>query len=327
MCEMNLTNYIVQNNIDSYKKAVQYDPTKTVSLRNAFARDMRVRFNELIRVIKKSIDTNDCFGLKEKNVIIANQMYPVAPNGFDFPRSQQKIEAFMSWLQQQVDNGIITVVQFQQIGKSIENAWFNLYIADSYKRGIARARQEMLSAGLSVPSITASGGIDAVFGLPMHMDRVGILYTRTFNLLKGVTDDMAKKISEILAQGMIDGDNPVALARKLVSVINGEGIGDLGITDSLGRFIPARRRAEMIARSEIIRAYAESSLQEYKNWGVFGVSAKVEFATAGDQRVCPQCSSLQNQVFSLEEASGIIPVHPSCRCTWLPYIESNQKYM
>jgi intein/homing endonuclease len=42
------------------------------------------------------------------------------------------------------------------------------------------------------------------------------------------------------------------------------------------------------------------------------VSIKSEFVTAGDDRVCSQCEALEAQIFTIEEAQGIIPVHPSC---------------
>jgi SPP1 gp7 family putative phage head morphogenesis protein len=79
----------------------------------------------------------------------------------------------------------------------------------------------------------------------------------------------------------------------------------------------------MLARTEIIRAYAESSLQEFRNWEVEGVNALCEFQTAEDERVCSKCSHLQGVIYTIDEASGVIPVHPSCRCIWLPILYEN----
>ena len=303
----------------------RYDPTHTTGLRNAFARDMNRRFAELSKMVRKSVDTNDCFGLRKKD-ITTFQMTPAYPDQFAFPRSQAKIEEFMKWLRTQVDAGIITVGEYNQVGSALDSSWTNMYILDSYKRGVMRARYEMINGGMLIPTIEASGGIDAVMSTMIHMDRVGILYTRVFEQLKGVTEDMATKISQILSQGIIDGDNPVLLARKLVAAIDGSNAGALGITDSLGRFIPARRRAEMIARTETIRAFSEATLNEFRNWGILGVSVKAEFRTAMDDRVCPECGQHEKQVFTIEEASGMIPMHPNCRCAWIPYIPDILKY-
>jgi len=130
---------------------------------------------------------------------------------------------------------------------------------------------------------------------------------------------MDQLISRILAQGIADGDNPRLLARKLVAVIDGTGAGELGITDSLGRFIPAARRAEILARTEIIRAHHQAMIQEYMNWGVEGVTILAEWKTAGDHRVCERCEAHEGETFTLEVAMNMIPLHPQCRCLALPY--------
>ena len=259
------------------------------------------------------------------NGITILQMTPI-PRPFIFLRSSEKIEAFMEWLQKQVDLGILQVGIAKQIGTAVENAWTNIYILDSYKRGVMRAVDEMKKAGMNVTSVEQRGGIQAIMGLPFHVDRVGLLYTRVYSDLKGITTAMDTIISRILAQGMGDGDSPALLARKLVASINGTGVGDLSLTDSIGRFIPAMRRADILARTEIIRAHHVAMIQEYKNWGVEGIMVKGEWKTAGDERVCEKCAELEGRIFTLDEIEGMIPYHPQCRCIALPYIEELQKY-
>jgi len=133
---------------------------------------------------------------------------------------------------------------------------------------------------------------------------------------------MDTQISRVLSQGLIDGDGPRLLARKLVATIDGTGMGELGITDTLGRYIPAKRRAEMIARTEVIRAHHLATIQEYRNWAVEGVRVKAEWKTAGltDARTCDECKELEGHVFSLDEIEKMIPKHPNCRCVALPYL-------
>jgi len=235
------------------------------------------------------------------------------------------LEAFMKWLQEQVDKGILEVGAYQQIGRGVNDAWTNLYILDSYKRGIIRARSELKKAGLDIPSVDASGGIEIVMGLPMHVDRVGLLFTRVFNDLKGVTTAMDTIISRVLAQGLADGDGPAFLARKLVASINGTGMGDLAVKDALGRYMPAMDRAVLIARTEIIRAHHVATIMEYRNWGLEGIRVKAEWNTAGDDRVCPLCMALEGKVFTLDEIEPMIPLHPGCRCIALPWIAELEK--
>jgi len=297
-----------------------YDPTRTTVLRNAFARDLKKRFNELTMIIRRAVYEEDVFGLGQTK-LRSFQMSSPGTKAFAFPRSTDKVSAFSEWLQTQVDRGILEVKEYQQIGSGIEGAWTNKYISDSYKRGVIRARYELQKAGFNVPTIDQTGGLEISLSTPFHIDRVGLLYSRTYNGLKGITTAMDTQISRILAQGIADGDGPLLLARKLVATINGTGMGNLGITDSLGRFIPAKRRAEILARTEIIRAHHQATIQEYKNWAVEGVVVKAEWATAQDNRVCPECALLEGEIFTLETAMNMIPIHPSCRCIALPYKE------
>jgi SPP1 gp7 family putative phage head morphogenesis protein len=296
--------------VSIYKIANLYDPSGTTALRNAFARDMNKRFSELTAKIREGVVKNDCFGLNKD--IQTLQMVPPQFRQFAFMRDPEKVEAFMAWLQTQVDKGLLKVSIFQQVGKAVEAVWTNMYILDSYKRGVIRAREELRKAGLDIPSIESSGGIDIVMGNLFHMDRVGLMFTRTFTELQGITAAMDVQISKILAQGLIDGDGPRLLARKLISTINGDGVDRLGIKDTLGRFISAQRRAEMLARTEILRSFNEAQLVEFKNWGIEGVSVLAEISTAGDDRVCFRCQPLEGKIYTLEEVSGLLPLHPNC---------------
>ena len=308
----------------SEKVRQNYDPTHTTVLRNMFARDMKRRFAEIIRAVKIGVYTNDCFGLKPK--IRAFQITPPAEEAFAFARSSAKLSAFMKWLQQQIDKGLLTVQELEQVGTSIEAVWMNMYLYDAYKRGVIRARMEMRNAGMDIPTIDETGGIGLVLGLPMHLERIGLIFTRTFTGLKGITDAMDHVISQILAQGLAEGDGPALLSRKIVAAIDGTGLGELGITDRLGRFIPAERRAMMLARTEIIRAHHLATIQEYRNWAALKIYLKAEWRTGRDDRVCPECAKMEGKVFTLDEAEGMIPAHPNCRCIFLPWSEELLQY-
>lgn len=302
-----------------------FDPTRTTALRNAFATDMKRRFAELIKAIWMGVGKNDAFGITPK--LHTFQISTPPTGAFAFARSQEKLTAFMKWLDRQVEAGILTVRDLEQIGTGVEAMWTNMYLYDSYKRGVMRARYEMQRAGMQIPSVEDSGGLEIILGAPFHIDAMGLVFTRMFTDLKGITEAMDSIISRILAQGLADGDGPRLLARKIVSAINGKDLGTLGITDRLGRFMPASRRAEILARTEIIRAHHVATIQEYRNWGVLGITVKGEWRTAGDDRVCTECEKLEGKIFTLDEIEGLIPLHPQCRCIALPYIEELSPYL
>lgn len=312
MCE-------VCQHINIYAKVKQFDPTHTTSLRNAFANDMSKRFKKLISLIEDAIVTKDVFGLQNK-LFSTNA---AAPNQFAFGTSDAKVQAFMEWLRQMVQQELLTIKMMSQVGAGLNQAWTNMYVEDSYKRGIARAKYEMKKAGYLLPEDIFDKSVAASFNNPFHMDRVGMLYSRVYSDLKGITDQMDTQISKVLAQGMIDGENPRTMARKMRAVIEGGG-EELGITDTLGRFIPAKRRAEILARTETVRAYHQANIQEMKNWGIEGVSVVAEWSTAEDDRVCDKCKAMtidedgQLRIYTLDEIQNLIPLHPNCRCLALP---------
>jgi SPP1 gp7 family putative phage head morphogenesis protein len=298
-----VTTYKKQERVD-YKslivvnKAIQnYDPTRTTVLRSQFMKDMERRFTMLARDIKKAIIEDDIFGLIEPKhdlvkIITVNET--PGKEAFKFATSQEKVNGFMTWLKQQEKQGLLQITTIPTSGTPIEKAWTDQYIQDSYKRGVTRARYEMGTAGMGTPGMDTTGGISASMSTPFHMDRVGMLYARTFEDLIGITAAMDSNISRILSQGMVDGDGPRSLAGKIVDATK-----------------ISRNRAMTLARTEIIRAHHSAMVQEYKNWAVEGVVVKAEWVDAGFN-VCPECAKNNGKIFDLNEIEGLIPLHPNC---------------
>jgi len=290
------------------------DPTNTAVLARSFDRQLMLRFGKVKKAIRQAVNTQDVFGLKPV-VFSSPTVYATlpGPKAFAFNTTGGKVNSFIDWLKAQVDADILDIDFFQQSGSAVNKAWTDIYITDSYTRGVQRARLELKKAGYAVPAelADATGGIGASLSSPFHVDRLGALYTRTFNDLKGITDAMNNQISRVLTEGLMNGDSPYLISRKLTAVIDGSG-KTLGITDTLGRFIPAERRAKMLARTEIIRAHHVATIQEYKNWGAEGVTVQAEWSTAGDSRVCNLCAPLQGKFYTLEAIQPMIPRHPNC---------------
>jgi SPP1 gp7 family putative phage head morphogenesis protein len=289
----------------------RYDPTHTLTLRNRFATAMRKRFRELRGVIRQSIIEQDCFALQP---IQTMQMSPTGRRQFAFETSSQKMAGFMDWLQEQVDRGILEVVNVPGSGNALNERWTDMYVREAYEKGVTRAQQEMQRIGIEI----SGNDINLAMNNPVHVQRVGILYTRVFEELKGITSAMSQQISRVLADGLARGAGPRELANLLNQTINGAA-GNLEIRDSLGRFISARRRAEMLARTEIIRAHHQGMIQEYLNYRVEGVYVQAEWSTAGDNRVCNLCADLQGSIYTLDQIMTMIPRHPQCRCIALPF--------
>jgi len=80
-------------------------------------------------------------------------------------------------------------------------------------------------------------------------------------------------------------------------------------------FKTAQNRIEVIARTEVMRAYNQGRIHLYRDMKV----EKVIWYTALDERICPVCGPLNGQVFDLDKIPPI-PAHPQCRCYVLPDI-------
>ena len=76
------------------------------------------------------------------------------------------------------------------------------------------------------------------------------------------------------------------------------------------------QRAEMIAKTEYMRAYNKGCLYTYKEIGI----TEVRIVNHGEN-ICDYCIGLAHSGnFSIEEAMDLIPAHPRCKCTYEPVI-------
>lgn len=274
------------------------DPTKTTALRRRFRTEIRKRFAALIRDVKKFIIDDDAFGLEE-----GHPFQPLAVNAerqqFRFQTDPQKVTAFRQWLSQRVNQGVLTT---DAMGKP----WTAEYVGSAYRQGLVKAYLDMHKEDLSPNKDYFRGGKEQflrdAFAAPEVTAKLQAIYTRSYDALEGITQDMGRVLGRILADGLANGEGPHSIAK--------------GITDSISGI--ERSRAERIARTETIFAHAEGALDGFSKLGLDEVGLEAEWSTAGDDRVCFECNRMAGKVFKIAEAHGMIPLHPNCRCTWLP---------
>ena len=264
------------------------DPTRTTTLRKQFEAEFYKRFRRLKGRIRREIEKEDGFGLKTNR------------GRFDFPRSDQKVAGFMAWLREAQREELIGVSEGVPIDRAAQQVWASSYIESAYRRGVNQSASRMRSAG----AVVDDRWVDTAFNRPIHADRLGLAFMRAYNELEGITEAMDQQISRALAQGLADGLSPRDIARNLNNRVD-----KIGIT-----------RARTLARTEVVSAHAEASLNSYEEAGIEGVEVEAEFSTADDDLVCPECDALQGRTFTMDEARGMIPVHPNCRCTFIPKI-------
>lgn len=270
------------------------DPTETSTLRKSYQRALQSPLRELKGLIREGIVERGAFDYS-----INQDDMPV----FRFDQDPTAVDHFDDWLRSALNQGYLTTV-------SIDG---NEFVRSAYTRGVSHANSALRSADVEIPE----DDIEVILRMPIHRDKLRDLYQRNFELLEGVTSDMQQGMRAALTEGLASGHGPERIARDLNDRV-----------DKIGM-----HRSELIARTEIINAHSDATLQRYEQIGVDTVTVQAEFQTAGDERVCLVCGALEGTVMTLEDVrNGTFtfndlefpnkpPIHPLCRCRILPVTE------
>jgi len=234
----------------------------------------------------------------EKTDVVVNR------RDFQFMSTPQQLEAFKRWLSSHVQGYLTDEEMWQK------------YAEAGFRKGAGRAFDDTrasVRARVSRDEELAhyhgsrEEFLRTSFGQPEAVEKIQLLASRSFDDLTNVTTDMSTRMSRTLVDGLTQGKGAGEIAKDL-----GE---DVDIAEG---------RAQTIARTEIIRAHAEGQLLAFEKLGVQELGVQAEWSTAGDDRVCEECGSMEGTVVQLEDAKGLIPMHPNCRCTWIPSTTSEE---
>lgn len=312
------------------------DPTRTGALRRRLSIEMRKRINTVRKAVNALVLEQDAFDLASsdgslESLIARSERQMQNPTAasvasqWRFLQDTDKLTAFKRWLNDQIN----TVM----LGDD-DKAVYTSIIAEAFQRGALRAYDDVQSRRRKSKTTKRIQPIDVISGsadfqngyargeraaflrqlLPSRMtvnlstaeSALQLLSTLTLSNLEGISAAMSTQIVSLLTAGLVAGQSPYDIAKAIAKAT--------GITIE---------RAERIARTEIIRAYAEGQLNSLTELGVDEVGVEVEFTITKDGRACKTCSALSGVVFKIDEASGIIPVHPSCRCAWIPHLPAS----
>lgn len=119
-------------------------------------------------------------------------------------------------------------------------------------------------------------------------------------------DMLKSELSSLLAEGLIQGRHPNALARHLQK-----------------RFGVQKSYAERLMRTELARVQIEAQKKSYENGGF----EQYMFIATHSTRTCPVCAALDGKVFDIKSmvlATNAPPMHPNCRCSTAAYMDRAQ---
>ena len=150
---------------------------------------------------------------------------------------------------------------------------------------------------------------EAAFSL-VPVDALDFLSNYQLQLLGKLSDDLVAGIKGAVQVGIAQGEGPAKIARRIGGIVK-----DPGEFRQAGKtvFKTVQQRAELIARSEVMRAYNQGAVKFETRVGI----RRGRWLTAGDERTCPDCGPLDGKEFDLVDLPSQ-PLHPACRCTHVP---------
>lgn len=114
--------------------------------------------------------------------------------------------------------------------------------------------------------------------------------------LSDLSSSKRDKIASIIKNAMRSGETISDVSRKIKSLVKDE------------------ERAELIARTEVIRVSNEGNVRHAEEKG----TTKMEFLAAPeDGRLCEECAKHNGKVYKIKDVKGLLPLHPRCRCSLL----------
>lgn len=289
------------------------DPTRSTTRRRRMKQKFRSRWRDLRGDIRRELRQGSQF----------------QPRNNESPSRQ--VADFRNWFEAQVTQGVIepvTRTSHVEHGAHYTGSW----VRELYKHGIRLAEAELAKDDdytKTKPSTVLRKDFRRANGPGSHQDELKELMVRVHQDLV----DAGRAVVKDVSRSYRDKVQTNASLSETISAVNDR-------IDKVGQ-----NRTDLIASTISVLIINRATLQQYESAGVKHVGVAPErlsgtelnqsqpappegdggqWATAGDERVCPECAALAGQVFSIEDIrNGDAPMpvrntHPGCRCFIVP---------
>jgi hypothetical protein len=298
------------------------DPTGTLDIRRKYRAALEMRWRKLGAQLRMVLVTQDMLGLGGKTTVLSLSMTSLAPDGV--------LRSFQNWLD----------TTLKKVVLQDEATYLDPMIEVTFKRALVRAMR--LTKNKAMPA-------DA-------RETIGTLQQLTLMELQGIVEALSQRIVRLASWAQLDNVKPPVLIRQVLLAIDqvgvtrgraliesmvvkahstatldqfeAAGVKNVGLLPEVVRKPTARKRlgdavqpaktrgtkTEVPSKRTVQRIAGEEKVVE----AAFGTEM-VEIETAGDDLVCPECESLAaDGPYTIDEARGLIPAHPWCRCAFVP---------
>ncbi|WP_254547480.1 phage minor head protein [Halomarina pelagica] len=268
--------------------ASRADPTRTKTVRQTFAERLRGEYDAIIAQVRQDVGERDVFGVETAATEALATPTPLPP--LRSARRDAQIDRYVEWLREQQRTGPLAVVT---------GAGVLSYLRSAYRAAIRQADAQLRQAGYDAPTREERDDA-ALLAREPHREALAEHAARTRRELAGVARAVEQQSQRELSEALRSPTTAEALAAVAIDRLAAVG----------------KTRATTTAVTEPVRAHADATLTRFAEFDVSVVQQHAEYQTAGDAAVCPDCAALHGARMSIEEARGIIPQHPRCRCRW-----------
>jgi hypothetical protein len=275
------------------------DPTRSSGIRRHGRGVINRRVFELHKGLRQAIQEQDVIGLKE------------TPS------------QFMSWVENNAQKiGRTEPVMQRLVESSVSQPsdWLTETIAAAVFRGVAQALRELKND----QQLLDLSEVIEFHGLKTAHEVQGIGWETKRRFLRHVGNALEKKQrpAELMREMRATLEN--VTRRRLILLVNTAVVGALNAGKLLAyrengilqvgiepEWLPAPNRHSVGDRRHSMGHSHRHHLRD---------EALVNVLTAGDDDVCDECEDIAGDgPYDLEEAAGLIPAHPNCRCAFVPF--------
>ena len=167
------------------------DPSGTRSLRQDFLKEVARRFRALRGRIRRKVGyQNDALHLMRDapgSLVEPSGNADEDRDRFEFVTRQDLVSKFLRWLRGAVREEVLEPVSVDGVRSG--GHWTAPYIQAAYGKGWQQATGRLMREQVSV---TAEDDIEGVLQLPIARRQLRKLYSRAFENLEGITDDIGR---------------------------------------------------------------------------------------------------------------------------------------
>ena len=302
--------------------AKRLDPTGTTDIRGRFLRDMTQRWRQLVRISQAAVVDQNVLGLG------ANTPQNIA-------RSVDPVGDFRKWFEAAVNRVVLagdgTWTQ-HYLDEASARAWGRAYRLVQPSAPTARRSQHHIVAASAaselkgVADVTVQRAVRAV-SQALLVDKVRP------TMVQRAISTVINKVGLVRSQAMLEMSLSQAFNGASLDAFASLGLSKVGIEaerlakgTKVGRLRDGHAHdagtgpGSRISRTE---APSASTIRRIRK-AQAGIEALnvVEVLTAGDDDVCPVCEDISlSGPYTINEARGLIPAHPRCRCAFVPYFD------